>query len=287
MRGIRAGLLVGICIVCIGFIFVLTSAMREAYKNTYLIHEILEQVNILELQLDKNAADYKRVSKATVEIESHIGERIYTAIQDEKLNLSKLEKKLQQVSVGIVNKTSPCAGSGVILRYHNNFYVLTAAHLITSPTDVLVMRENKKEICKLEIVKLSKEFYENTSSTDFTGVVDLLLLKMVGKEITPAHYTELSDNEPQTSEEVYTVGNPAGIEDVVSDGRVLTYKNNIMFTRTGVFFGNSGGGAYSKDGKLVGIASYAKAIPSDNSMIHYNIDGIVRLSIIKEFLEGV
>ncbi len=222
----------------------------------------------------------------------------------EKIRIDKIvmEERLKQVNVFINNKTRDALGSGVTLKYKGKFYILTAGHLLDSPDDMLTLSENGKEICELEVVKV--DFTRNNNTTKGT---DLLLLRPKNKDIVPQIYVELSDMEPRLAEEVFIVGNTLGIEDNISEARITAYRDNYMFVKGDAYFGNSGGGLYTYNGKLVGILSFVfPALPFPDTIIKikgkegeestyklvpgipaYVLTGVVRLETIMKFLEGV
>jgi len=203
-----------------------------------------------------------------------------------KLRIKKiaLEQKLKQVNIMVRNKTASALGSGVSIKYKGKFYVLTAGHMADNPTDELYLYENGKEICKLEIVKKDYDGTINDVSKN-----DLLLLQPVNKNIQPRYYTELAEIEPVTGTQVYIVGNPMGIEDVISDGRTTKYIGNFMYYLGYTYFGNSGGGVYNYDGKLIGIVSHMYNLKPESipDAPDYVVNGAVRLDTILKFMEGV
>lgn len=209
-----------------------------------------------------------------------------------------MEAKLKKVNVFVTNTTLGATGSGVTIKYKGKFYVLSAGHMAENETDELSLSENGQEICQLEIVKHSYD--GGIASYDSN---DLILLRPKNPNIVPKVYVELADIEPEVSNELYIVGNPLGIEDVVSDARVTFYKGNFMLIKGDSYFGNSGGGIYTRDGKLVGIMSFIFPIqPFPDRIVQegnqqpitlipgipaYVINGVVRLDVIRKFLEEV
>jgi S1-C subfamily serine protease len=210
----------------------------------------------------------------------------------------KLEQTLKQINVMVMNKTKDALGSGVSIKYKGKFYILTAGHMAEDITDELYLNENGQEICKLKVVKQDYNFTEEQAGND------LLLLKPEDDNIQPRFYTELADMETLQGTEVYIVGNPLGIEDTISDGRIVKYSRNFMYYIGYTYFGNSGGGVYNNEGKLVGIVSHLipiepfpdKVIVTDDpeepiqhisGVPAYMVHGAVRLEAILKFLEEV
>lgn len=216
---------------------------------------------------------YRKIDKLPQKIES---DKLY------------LEKFLQQVNVEIRNITVGSLGSGVSIKYKGQFYILSAGHLATKTTigtqDILELWENGQRICALKIIKHSVMSFNNENKDDFTKGVDLLLLKPINPLYYPLYYVELDDKEPVTASEIYIVGNPMGIEDVVSMGRIIQYQNNFMYYINHTYFGNSGGGIYTKQGKLIGIVSHMLPIQPNPFVPPYMTYGAVRLSVIQQFL---
>jgi S1-C subfamily serine protease len=199
-----------------------------------------------------------------------------------KRNQRVLEVKLQNINVQIVNDTREAFGSGVSLKYKNKYYILTAGHMMENATDRIYLYENHHRVCELEVVKIS---YEPT--LDATAMHDLLLMRPKDETLIPRFYAELADIEAIKGTEVYVVGNPLQFEDVISEGRIIAYKNNFLYFINHSYFGNSGGGIYTKDGQLLGIISHLIPLQSRPDVPPYVIHGATRLQVIRDFLQGI
>jgi S1-C subfamily serine protease len=217
---------------------------------------------------------YKQLNKQNIKID-----KIPILIKENKI---KLEKELQQVNIMVQNQTVQALGSGVTLKYKDKFYVLSAGHMAEQETDKLELWENNDKVCDLKIVK-----WEYITTEGNNLITDLILLEPVDENIRPKYYVELADNEPIIGSEVYIVGNPMGIDDVVSEGRVALYRENFMYFRDSTYFGNSGGGIFTKEGKLVGIMSHVIPLQPFYDYPPFILEGCVRLNTIIEFLENV
>jgi S1-C subfamily serine protease len=191
-----------------------------------------------------------------------------------------LERKLKFISVAIKNKTMGWSGTGVSFKYKDNYYVLSAGHMINAVTDKIMLNENDQDICELEVVK-----WHFDNSIDAPG--DLLLLRPKDKSMKPTFYAELAGYAPEEGSEIYIVGNPMDIEDVISDGRLIQYEEYYVYYIDHTYFGNSGGGVYNKQGELIGIVSHIIPIQPKKAVPPYMIAGAVNLMSIREFLEGV
>jgi len=253
------------------------------------------QNQIEKIQEETKAEDkliYNEINKSReesinkiVEQEKLLSQKIYDLPKVCELKKIALEQKLLQVTVVVNNVTAESLGSGVTIKYKNKFYILTAGHMLDNKDDKLTLSENGSYIGELEVVKWDYTWDDDT--IDVTKVKDLLLLKVKNPNITPKFYVELADTEPITSSEVYIVGNPAGMEDVLCEGRVIRYAENFVYYINHTYYGNSGGGLYTKDGKLVGIVSHMLPISYNPIVPAYMIYGATRLNVIIEFLQGI
>ena len=60
-----------------------------------------------------------------------------------------------------------------------------------------------------------------------------------------------------------------------------------MYYRDSTYFGNSGGGVFTKDGKLVGIVSHMIGDQPDPEVPPFMLYGAIRLSVIYHFLSDI
>lgn len=264
----------------------------------YQFQKLTEKLNNLESEINSSIKINEGMSTNIEDNYNTLNQKIESIPTKIKYDRLILESKLMQVNVYISNKTRSAIGSGVTLKYKDKFYVLSAGHMAESKEDKLFLNENGQEICELEIVK--QEFDPNLSPKGH----DLILLRPKNSDIVPRIYIELAEVEPGISEEIYIVGNTLGMEDVISKGRVNMYLENFMYVTGDSYFGNSGGGIYNEEGKLVGIMSHIFPIqPYPDRVLHpkshkdslivisgvpaYVLNGVVRLREIVLFLEGV
>lgn len=265
---LRVKVLLGLLIslIILNTVYVVYNIRKEIQFNT----ELLQKEIIVKDQLILDI--YKNLSNLRKDI-SNVPRKI---VNDEIL----LNARLQQVNIMVKNITVGGLGSGVSIKYKGKFYVLSAGHMANENTDKLELWENDNKVCDLEIVK-----YEYDPEIKSTGH-DLILLKPK-VDMRPKFYVELADFEPNTGAEIIIVGNPLGIEDVVSKGRVAIYIDNYMYFRDSTYFGNSGGGIYNNEGKLIGIMSHIISDQPVPEFPPFVLEGAVRLNEILQFLEGV
>jgi len=257
-------------------------AAELASKNAArLLIKIEQKLNLLQERLEIGKL-------SAIGREKAIEDRLKNLPNKIKTDRFILEQKLKLINARINNETIGALGSGVAIKYKGKFYILSAGHLATvilkGEQDDLSLWEYNRKICDLEIVKHK---YNTHEETDATMGEDLILLRPKDRDIIPRYYVDIDSTEPITGSEVYIVGNPMGIEDVVSMGRVIQYKNNFMYITDNIYFGNSGGGVYTIEGKLVGIVSHMHPMQPDKGVPPYMIYGIVRMNTIREFMRGV
>jgi len=245
----------------------------------YRFYYLNKQIEAIKIAIDRNSELLdNKINNNT----NQLNQKLMDLPNVEKFKKQILEYKLQQVNVEIINKTAQAQGSGVTLKYKGKFYILSAGHMLNDITDELVLCENGVEICMLEVVKLSHTFLNNEPKG-----TDLVLLKPKDSLIQPKIYVELAEEEPSTPAEIYIVGNPLGMEDVLTEGRIISYFNDFVYFIDHSYFGNSGGGIYTKDGKLVGIVSHMAPIQPNPNIPPYMIHGAQRLNVILQFLQGI
>jgi hypothetical protein len=267
--------------------------------NDQVIKEIFKELNTNNktiITINQNLEMLNKLSEVTLKIENFLFFKIdknYFELNNKIINLPKeeiikkefIEYKLRQIVVIINNKTAEALGSGVTIKYNGQFYILSAGHMIDTKDDLLTFSENGQEIGELEIVK--HEFSDVEDLDGFFDTKDLLLLRPKNKDLQPTYYTELTEKELDAPEQIYIVGSPAGIEDVLSDGRIIKYHGNFMYYIDHTYYGNSGGGVFTRDGQLVGIVSHMYPISLNPQIPTYMTYGAVRLSEIRKFLEDV
>jgi S1-C subfamily serine protease len=273
-------IVIGVVVGTLAFLGVLQYQNNKRIENK--IDKIESTIGVTEDVIGSLITHILSQTEIVKNLDKHLADKIEDRLQQQKLYKIKLEQTLRQVNVMIVNKTIMIQGSGASIKYRGKFYILTAGHMAKNNDDELYLYENNNQICKLEVVKhdFPSEIIDTTKN-------DLLLLRPINPYIIPRFYTELAEIEPIAGIQLYIVGNPMGIEDVVSDGRVIVYQDNYMYYIDHTYFGNSGGGVYTDDGKVVGIVSHMYNLKLDDDAPDYVINGAVRLDTILQFMKDV
>jgi hypothetical protein len=107
---------------------------------------------------------------------------------------------------------------------------------------------------------------------------DLALLHADGVAIPDHEVAELADNNPALGSPVHVVGHVKGLYWSYIQGNISAYRDALEEAPEGfkgpytqisapVFFGNSGGGCFDEDGKLIGVVSFIAPAPSTTFLI--------------------
>ncbi len=259
----------------------------ETYAKKETINDAKRQIDILNNRIEVKKIEVASISR-DLAIETITNVKIENLPTRIIVHKRGIEIKLQEVNVMIHNVSEYTLGSGVTIKYNDKFYILSAGHMAETENDKLELWENGQKICDLKIVKhehaLNDIFVTEEESLNSQ---DLILLQPIDENIVPIIYTELADYEPIVGEDIYIVGNPMGKEDVITDGRIIKFVGNFMEYVDHTYFGNSGGGVYNKEGKLLGIVSHLEPLQPIPTIPAYMVYRAVRLDTIKKFLKDL
>lgn len=178
-------------------------------------------------------------------------------------------EKILKANLVIYNSSAGYSGSGTHIRKGNVDYILTVAHLIDNPEDSFIAVENEaNENIFIELVNF-----------DIKKDLALFRMKKVAKHIP---VLEISSEFPKVGSDIIVIGNPASMEDVITDGILAkTGKGRYLLTNK-VYYGNSGGAVLYK-GKIVGVVSEMFLLFDIPYFQNYTV--AVDLKSIQQFLE--
>ncbi|MQB00679.1 MAG: trypsin-like serine protease [Actinobacteria bacterium] len=131
-------------------------------------------------------------------------------------------------------------GSGVIVANEGRL-VLTAKHVTEGAQKIVVALDDRTK-------------YEGTvvwAAKD----ADLALIKLKGCGKLPEEPTLRVRTDPQLGEPIYVIGNPLGVHAILTQGHVASERidGGDLFVDVSIAPGNSGGGVFDANGKLIGI----------------------------------
>jgi serine protease Do len=174
-------------------------------------------------------------------------------------------------------ETPSAKGSGFIINKEG--YAITNAHVIQGETRVSAILYlsragglTRRRIEEVEIVALNP-FY------------DLALLKLpLPADLKPNHVVLGNEEDVNTGDGVFAVGNPLGLERSVTQGIVSNQNRNLegqlyLQTDTAINPGNSGGPLFNQRGEVIGVTSRgAHAAVADN------LGFAIPVTYVKEFI---
>lgn len=161
-------------------------------------------------------------------------------------------------------------GSGTII---NNNYILTANHIINDYKDVIYI-----------IIEPSKKIYETKLITSDEELDYAILSIIISEEEENKLFlsAELSFSSLKIGDKIYIAGYPLEGTFHINDGYYCGIEDGLNKISADVIFGESGGGVYNNEGKLVGIIHGIKVL---NGVIPvYHISYFKSLIKIKEDL---
>ena len=132
-------------------------------------------------------------------------------------------------------------GSAFVI--HPSGLAISNYHVFKNASDVIIYNENKDEYLVTEIL-------------DYSAENDYILFR-IGPNHGDLPYVEIASELPGIGSECFTVGNPKGLSQTLSDGLISAYRENhrILQTTTEITNGSSGGPLFDPNGKVIGITS--------------------------------
>jgi len=225
-------------------------------------------INLGEIVIDNDIKQLKVTKKITGIVEELQNTVLHTKSRLKEMKIIDLDnvENIKKANVLIVNTTAQVEGSGSHIKIKGENYILTCAHLIKEDKDFIWAILDTGTWHPLELIKIDKE-------------KDLALFKVFMVEDLP--YLEISDKSPKEGSEVILIGNPADLEDVITNGILAKIEeNNYLFTNLN-YYGNSGGALLYK-GKIVGVISASLSYIRPFLTVHYGCSS--KLEQIREFL---
>lgn len=154
-------------------------------------------------------------------------------------------------STSIANETGKVFGAGTIIKNQagKKIVVLTAAHVV-----VAMLERNMP----LRITTAYSFNLKQVALIKIDVAKDLALLEGIENERFDGPFVKISNTTPRIGDNVDVIGAPMGEERTFTNGVVsntqTTPEKTVYRVSAPVFFGNSGGGLFNKDGELIGVA---------------------------------
>ncbi|MHA1470625.1 MAG: S1 family peptidase, partial [Candidatus Asgardarchaeia archaeon] len=112
---------------------------------------------------------------------------------------------------------------------------------------------------------------------------DLVLFEPI-ESLNTVDFIPFVDRQVNIGESIWICGNPAGLEDLLITGSIVSKESNAFLVSAPVFFGNSGGGVFNRNTELVGIVSQIRAFIDFRSSLVLSFGVIIDINTIEEFL---
>ncbi len=177
-------------------------------------------------------------------------------------------------------------GSGVVFEEDDDYYyALTNNHVITNVV------EGKTYNVKYTVTDIMGTEYANAQVVGYDNDDnDLAVIKFTkklnaGYTLSKADYTARKDTNVAKNEFVFAVGNPSGVNNIVTYGEIIGWSRignvsyNVIHHNALINPGNSGGALCDIDGNLLGLNTWGSEDADDNN---YSIS----LKEINEFIDA-
>jgi len=187
-----------------------------------------------------------------------------SAIQENRVPTLPNFQNLVRANVVILNETQGCGGSGTTINVNGKTYILSAGHL-GDLTDTFFVKE-RDDFRSIRMVRQNKD-------------VDLSLFEYVG-EYCDLTIAPVAVEEPKVGDRIWTVGNPAMLEDAITSGTLVRKMGYSYFIDAKIYYGSSGGGLFNTNGELIGVNVAMIGVQN------YLLGMSVNLRTIKAFLLG-
>lgn len=187
-----------------------------------------------------------------------------SAIQENRVPTLPNFQNLVRANVVILNETQGCDGSGTTINVNGKTYILSAGHL-GDLTDTFFVKE-RDDFRSIRMVRQNKD-------------VDLSLFEYVG-EYCDLTIAPVAVEEPKVGDRIWTVGNPAMLEDAITSGTLVRKMGYSYFIDAKIYYGSSGGGLFNTNGELIGVNVAMIGVQN------YLLGMSVNLRTIKAFLLG-
>jgi len=185
-------------------------------------------------------------------------------------------------------------GSGTYLIYHEQPFVLTAAHVLENA------EETEIEVCHIrpyesnmntDCTHIDVHHEMNIISSPYPAGHDYALVALRERLWSPIPAVVNTEYDLHIGELIYIVGNPVGYSNIVSSGVVsgiMTFETGevpqIWFTDADAYFGSSGGGVYNSEGNLIGYMHGLSATRFNGIMIP--VDGMRQFTLIRDWYQN-
>ena len=244
-----------------------TEDILDLNKNLRDVAKTAFENDELQLKQNKNLLELSELITNNVEFLKEKVEALNRNLSKyQRINIPNIEN-IKKANISIYNSTTGFGASGTHIKVGNESYILTCYHILDKIDDnILIMLDNKR-IYVASLIKFDKQ-------------KDLALFEI--KTIPEDYpYLEISKEEPRQGSKIYVIGNPADMNDTITEGIIVKIKRKKYIFTNKVFYGNSGGAVLYK-GKIIGVMNRLQIY--FHLMVVENYGGSCNLTVLREFL---
>lgn len=211
---------------------------EETKANQLLFEKIEEKEIIIRNQIQTIEKQKSEIRELKHEL-SFLKENMTNSTSNKKLSDLYNDVKASVYLIFTENGESRSQGSAFVVSKEgiaiSNFHVFENASIATA------INENGDEFMISEILETNEES-------------DYIIFKL-GPLANPIPFLTISEEVPVIGDNVFTVGNPKGLTQTLSDGIISGFRGNLLQTTTEITHGSSGGPLFNKKGEVIGITS--------------------------------
>jgi len=167
---------------------------------------------------------------------------------------------MDDIRSAVTTVVSVNESSGVVVYSDSTMsLILTAKHALNSDGNVVIVSEETVDGSVISDIYVVNELSLSTEG-------DLAMVKVATERIIPHALVAAAIQDPKLADEIFVIGNPnknfrSIKRGIVSSKNRFSSENKVIWeVDAGVIFGTSGGGAFSRFGKLFGIVIEVDAL---------------------------
>ena len=185
----------------------------------------------------------------------------FNKILSSNIAVKKQSEKSRDSTVKVLTRRGH--GSGTIVKFNGDHYILTAKHVVKKSKIVII--ESYSETSVGEVIYMAKD-------------LDLAFIKIgkVKNKRTPK--IKILKKKPKIGSEVVYSGYPSGYNMFTAGGHVASYQGARILLQGFAWPGSSGAGVLNEDGELIGvlIAVGASTVANNYQLIETVVKGNCR-----------
>lgn len=212
-------------------------------------HEIKNQIE----QKNKELA----IKAKELAIKQQELDNIKNSLVKEKISLSELYARVKSSVFLIITENNTTTSQGSAFTVSNSGIAISNYHVFKNASKAIAINENGDQFMITEIL-------------DYDPYQDYIIFK-IGNEAN-LNFVEISENSPKIGEKCFTVSNPMGLTQTLSEGIISSYRDNqkIIQTTSEITHGSSGAPLFNEEGKVIGITTSGIGEANLNFAININ-----------------